>query len=493
MPSLRHAPRRDRRRRCDGAAGGATVLMPDALLDEVTALVEWPAVYAGTFDAAFLAVPQECLILTMQQNQKYFALADADGTLLPTLPARVEPRRRRDPARDRPRQRARAARAPRRRAVLLRPGPPARRSRRACRSCAASSITTSSARRPSASSGCVRSRARSRRSSAPTPRSPSAPRCSPRPTSSPTWSASFPSCRARWAATTRSTTASPPTSPTRSRSTTGRASPAMRCPDAPVAQAVALADKLESLAGMFGIGQVPTGDKDPFGLRRAALGVLRILVERASPRPLRAARRPRVRRVRRASRRDARRATRCSTSSTSACAATCATQGYTAQRGRRRASTARRPESIADLPQRLAAVRAFEALPEAQALAAANKRIVNILRKARRPTASGPTAVDHGAARRRAPSRTCTRRSTRSARVVDAHFARGDYTAALVALRERPRRGRPLLRRRDGDGRRPALRANRLALLRGVAATMNRVADIGSSRSDAPALRRRHG
>src|SRR5207244_11727490 len=55
--------------------------MPDPLLDEVTALVEWPVVYEGTFDAAFLAVPQECLILTMQQNQKYFALEDAHGNL----------------------------------------------------------------------------------------------------------------------------------------------------------------------------------------------------------------------------------------------------------------------------------------------------------------------------------------------------------------------------------------------------------------------------
>ncbi len=66
----------------EGAAGDATPIMPDALLDEVTALVEWPAVYAGTFDAAFLAVPQECLILTMQLNQRYFALADDDGRLV---------------------------------------------------------------------------------------------------------------------------------------------------------------------------------------------------------------------------------------------------------------------------------------------------------------------------------------------------------------------------------------------------------------------------
>ena len=54
-----------------------------ALLDEVTALVEYPAVYVGQFDPAFLAVPQECLILTMRQNQKYFPLFDAKGKLLP--------------------------------------------------------------------------------------------------------------------------------------------------------------------------------------------------------------------------------------------------------------------------------------------------------------------------------------------------------------------------------------------------------------------------
>jgi glycyl-tRNA synthetase beta chain len=65
------------------AAGNATVVAPETLLDEVTALVEWPVVYEGTFDPAFLAVPQECLILTMQQNQKYFALEDGKGQLLP--------------------------------------------------------------------------------------------------------------------------------------------------------------------------------------------------------------------------------------------------------------------------------------------------------------------------------------------------------------------------------------------------------------------------
>jgi glycyl-tRNA synthetase beta chain len=62
-------------------AQGEVVIMPDALLDEVTALVEWPVVLEGHFDAEFLEVPQECLILTMQLNQKYFAVANAQGQL----------------------------------------------------------------------------------------------------------------------------------------------------------------------------------------------------------------------------------------------------------------------------------------------------------------------------------------------------------------------------------------------------------------------------
>ncbi len=87
---IRRAARGDRRGARALLPPGATILMPDALLDEVTGLVEWPVVYAGAFDPAFLAVPQECLILTMQQNQKYFALADADGKLVAALPRRQQ-------------------------------------------------------------------------------------------------------------------------------------------------------------------------------------------------------------------------------------------------------------------------------------------------------------------------------------------------------------------------------------------------------------------
>ncbi len=63
-------------------AGQLSVLMPESLLEEVTSLVEWPIVYACEFEKEFLDVPQECLILTMQTNQKYFALTDTEGKLI---------------------------------------------------------------------------------------------------------------------------------------------------------------------------------------------------------------------------------------------------------------------------------------------------------------------------------------------------------------------------------------------------------------------------
>src|SRR5512145_1936535 len=69
------------RERLAQAAGAATIAAGDALFDEVTALVEWPAVYEGHFEKALLEVPQECLMLTMRQNQKYFPLVDGQGRL----------------------------------------------------------------------------------------------------------------------------------------------------------------------------------------------------------------------------------------------------------------------------------------------------------------------------------------------------------------------------------------------------------------------------
>jgi len=94
----------------------------------------------------------------------------------------------------------------------------------------------------------------------------------------------FPSCRAPWAPTTRAMTAWATTiAHARLRTITSRVLPGMPCRATAAGLVVALADKLETLVGMFGIGNLPTGDKDPFALRRHALGVIRMLVERDLP------------------------------------------------------------------------------------------------------------------------------------------------------------------------------------------------------------------
>jgi glycyl-tRNA synthetase beta chain len=135
-----------------------------------------------------------------------------------------------------------------------------------------------------------------------------------------------------------------------------------------------------------------------------------------------------------------------------------------------------RPDVIADLPRRLAAVRAFEAMPEAQALAAANKRIVNILRKAG-PDADARPAIDRALLEPGA-EHDLYLALERLLPLVESHFTAGDYTSALVACA----RARDAVDRFFDDvmvmSDDAGLRANRLALLRGVRQTMNRVADI---------------
>ncbi|MBQ0132264.1 MAG: glycine--tRNA ligase subunit beta, partial [Comamonas sp.] len=148
-------------------------------------------------------------------------------------------------------------------------------------------------------------------------------------------------------------------------------------PRGQVGLVVALADKLETLVGMFGIGNLPTGDRDPFALRRHALGVIRMLVEKELPLDL-------------------------PTLLSNAIAAfgeniqtptvalleffydrlsvNLREQGYSAQEVE--AVLALCPQHLADVLKRMQAVRAFAALPEAQALAAANKRVGKILKKA---------------------------------------------------------------------------------------------------------------
>ncbi len=133
-----------------------------------------------------------------------------------------------------------------------------------------------------------------------------------------------------------------------------------------------------------------------------------------------------------------------------------------------------RPDTIDDLPARLAAVQAFAALPEAAALSAANKRIVNILRKSGSEAAA---AVDRARLAEGA-EHDLYMAFQKLTPQVESDYGNGDFTGALRALAT----AKPAVDRYFDDvlvmADDPAIRANRLALLRGVAQTMNRVADI---------------
>ena len=231
---------------------------------------------------------------------------------------------------------------------------------------------------------------------------------------------------------------------------------------------LALADKLETLVGLFGIGQLPTGDKDPFALRRHALGVVRILVEKnmaldvaelvrsAVPafgvlisdpsEPLLAFIYERL-------------------------ASMLREQGYSAQEVD--AVLELRP-ILGDVPGRLAAVRTFAALAEAPSLAAANKRVGNILKKA-----EGVVEAKVDTVLLKEPAEAALHEALIQVRPhADAAFDRGDYTASLKALAALKTPVDTFFDKVMVNAEDPALRANRLGLLSTLHAAMNRVADL---------------
>jgi glycyl-tRNA synthetase beta chain len=257
---------------------------------------------------------------------------------------------------------------------------------------------------------------------------------------------------------------------------------------------VALADKLETLTGMFHIENFPTGDKDPFALRRHALGVVRLLSEKslsigvqealdeafdvlASDGPVKAW--------------GARMIAKGAASGSGHAvvqvkpetkdklldfiydrlAGSLREQGASAQEVD--AVLALRPQRLADVAQRLQAVRAFATLPEAPALAAANKRIGNILKKS-----EGEGAAVNPALLVEAAEKDLFAAMQATVPAANAQFDAGDHTAslqALAALRT------PVDAFFDGvmvNADDPALKANRLGLLKSLHEAMNRVADL---------------
>jgi glycyl-tRNA synthetase beta chain len=232
---------------------------------------------------------------------------------------------------------------------------------------------------------------------------------------------------------------------------------------------LALADKLETLVGLFGIGQLPTGDKDPFALRRHALGVIRILTEKNLPLDLPALLQGALPAFGELIS-DPTEALR--GFFTDRLAVSLRDQGYSAQEVD--AVLALAPTRLGDLPRRLEAVRAFAALPEAAALAAANKRVGNILKKI---DGAVPTTVE--APLLREPAEQALAQALASVRPqADALFDQHDYTASLQALAALRAPVDAFFESVMVNAEDAALRANRLGLLAQLHAAMNRVADL---------------
>jgi glycyl-tRNA synthetase beta chain len=253
---------------------------------------------------------------------------------------------------------------------------------------------------------------------------------------------------------------------------------------------VALADKLETLVGMFGIGQIPTGDKDPFALRRHALGVVRMLIEKALPLSMAELVKTAFAGFPNGLLADAHADVQ--TFVFERLGGTMREQGYSANEVE--AVLSLNPQQIYLVPQQLEAVRAFAALPEAAALAAANKRVGNILKKvegdladlfkaavALHDTGKSNTAFQDLLKQEllKEPAEFALNSALMTLVPVSENaFKAGDYTGSLkslAALRE------PVDAFFDSvmvNAEDEKLRANRLALLAQLHAAMNRVADL---------------
>ncbi|MCT7314476.1 glycine--tRNA ligase subunit beta [Ralstonia sp. CHL-2022] len=449
-------------------AGADTVVMPEALLDEVNALVEWPVVYPCHFEEAFLAVPQECLILTMQTNQKYFALTDAQGHLrnrflivsniaTGTPEAIIQGnervvRPRLADARfffEQDKKKPLADRVPLLSRVVYhnKIGTQLERVSR-LQAIAGQLAEKLGADVAHASRGALLAKADLLTDMV----------------------GEFPELQGTMGTYYARHDGEPD-------------DVALACsehyqprfagdalPSTATGTAVALADKLETLVGIWGIGLQPTGEKDPFALRRHALGILRMLIEK-----------PLVLTID-----DALQIAAASFDGIAAVKPDLAAisdflydrlRGYLKDKGYStnevEAVVSQRPQRLDDIVARLEAVRAFAALPQAEALAAANKRITNILKK---------TDVAIGAVQPQLLKEDAERAlhqavASSEPQVHDA-FARGDFTTALktlAGLREAVDTFFDGVMVMADD---TALRDNRLALLGELHGLMNRVADI---------------
>jgi glycyl-tRNA synthetase beta chain len=449
------------------AAGQAALVLNDALLDEITAIVEAPAVYAGTFNPDFLEVPEECLVLSMQQHQRYVPLRDrASGKLLPRFlfvsnitaadPGEIIHgnervlRARLSDARffyDQDRRTRLEARVPRLANVVYH-----------------NKLGTQLERveRVRALAGRI---ARELKADAAA------------------------SERAAWLCKADLLTEMVGEFP-ELQGTVGRyyalhdgEAPAVaeaigahyrprfagdNLPGSAVGCSVALADKLDAVAGLFSIGQQPTGDRDPFGLRRAALGIVRIIVEGDLPLSL-------------AELADAALAPFKSDAATDLVefvterfAGYLRDQGYSTLQVDAVLSRNRVRPSL--VPRQLEAVKAFQAMPEAESLAAANKRVANILKQAE---AKGESFAGVEAGELTEPAERALLDAIRAtSQKAGALYDRGDYAGYLTSFSVLKGPVDAFFDKVMVMAEDPKVRRSRLALLHDLREAMNRVADI---------------
>jgi len=235
---------------------------------------------------------------------------------------------------------------------------------------------------------------------------------------------------------------------------------------------VALADKLETLVGLFSIGEKPTGDKDPFALRRQALGIIRMLIEGK----LSLAFEPLIQDVLSAFEHDAANTAATVQAIKEFCfdrlSVNLRENGATAQEVD--AVLSLDPALLSEIPQRLAAVRTFAELTEAPALAAANKRVSNILKKV-----EGEIQAQVNVSLLQEPAEIALNNALLSVKPeADKQFETGDYTNSLKALAALKAPVDDFFDNVMVNAEDAALKANRLGLLATLHQTMNRVADL---------------
>mgnify|MGYP001637127722 FL=1 len=449
--------------------GGVRPIEDDALLDEVTALVERPNVLVCEFEKEFLDVPQECLILTMKANQKYFPLLDAAGKLTHQflVVSNISPqdasaviggnervvRPRLADAKfffDQDRKKTLASRVEGLGKVVYHnklgtQGERVERVRSIAKSIARQLGDTGLAQQADLAAQLAKTDLVT------------------------DMVGEFPELQGTMG---RYYALNDGLDVAVADAIEDHYKPRFAGDELPRGNAgvvVALADKLETLVGMFGIGNLPTGDRDPFALRRHALGVIRMLVEKDLALDLETL----LVSVLPAFGDKIEDATpQLADFIYDRLAGNLREQGFSAQEVD--SVLALRPQRLSDVQKRLEAVRAFGELPEAPALAAANKRVGNILKKADQAVQAQVDA----AVLAEVAEKDLYAALQSVAPKAQQQFAAGDYTSSLQTLAALRAPVDAFFEHVMVNAEDPALKANRLGLLATLHEAMNRVADL---------------